>query len=218
MEEVGGHNALGLGGEELGPGGALTSGCRWETVPTQHHGDARLRHGDVEFLELADDPEVAPAGVLPSESADQLDGLVGKSRSSRSAVRVGPAPADHRTVPTEDGLRRDQERTPELARHETGEEGDNGTVGPGEAWTGDLAAKHNQLVAEHEDLGIFGDRVDPEDAERSEDASEEPVEEGERHGGRASPRAFPLVKLGRVVSGPFSSDSSTWRQAPGPST
>jgi hypothetical protein len=86
-------------------------------------------------------------------------------------------------VPTEDGLRRDQERTPAIARHETGEEDDNGTVGPGEAWTGDLAAKHSQLVAEHEDLCIFGDRVHPEDVEHFEDASEEAVEEGERHGG-----------------------------------
>src|ERR1035437_4813671 len=69
MEEVGGHDALGLGGEELGPGGALTSGSRWETVASQHHSDARLRHSDVEFLELADDPEVTPPGVLPSETA-----------------------------------------------------------------------------------------------------------------------------------------------------
>jgi NADPH:quinone reductase-like Zn-dependent oxidoreductase len=38
-------------------------------------------------------------------------------------------------------------------------------------------------VAEHEDLGIFGDRVHPEDVEHFEDASEEAVEEGERHGG-----------------------------------
>ena len=58
-------------------------------------------------------------------------------------------------MPTEDGLRRDQERTPALARHETSEEGDNGAVGPGEAGTSDLAAKHGQLVAEHEDLGIL---------------------------------------------------------------
>src|ERR1019366_4313657 len=170
MEEVGGHDALGLGGEELGPGGALTSGCRWETVPTQHHGDARLRHGDVEFLELADDPEVAPAGVPPSESADQLDGLVGKSRSSRSAVRVGPAPADHRTVPTEDGLRRDQERLPAFLRDKTSKQSDERSVAPGEAGTDDLAAKHGQLVAQDEDLGIFRRGIRPVDTEQPEDA------------------------------------------------
>src|ERR1019366_10739369 len=89
MEEVGGHDALGLGGEELGPGGALTSGCRWETVPTQDRRDARLRHRDTEFLEFADDPEVAPPGVLPRQAADQLHGLFGKGRTTWSAVREG---------------------------------------------------------------------------------------------------------------------------------
>ena len=118
-------------------------------------------------------------------------------------MRVGPAPLDQSAVPAEDRQGCDEEQTPALARYEASEEGDERTIGPGEAGSWDLAAKHGELVAEHEDLGIFGDRVDPEDAERSEDASEESVEEGERHGGRASPRAFPLVKLGRVVSGPF---------------
>src|SRR5450759_1869103 len=44
MEEVRGHNALGLGGEELGPRWALSPGCRWETVAAQHGRDARIRH------------------------------------------------------------------------------------------------------------------------------------------------------------------------------
>ena len=58
-------------------------------------------------------------------------------------------------MPAEECLRGDEERTPALARHKSGEEGDEGTVGPGEAGTGDLAAKHGQLMAEHEDLGIL---------------------------------------------------------------
>jgi hypothetical protein len=41
-----------------------------------------------------------------------------------------------------------------LARYETSEEGNEGTVGPGEAGTSDLAAKHGELVAQDEDLGI----------------------------------------------------------------
>jgi len=155
MEEVGGHDALGLGRKELGPDGTRAPVSRWETVPAQHRRDARLRHGDAELCELADDPELSPSGVLPRELADQLDGLVGKGRTTRPPVRVGPAPADERTVPTEDRLRRDEEQTPALARHETSEEGDKGSVGPGEAGTGNLAAKHSQLMAEHEDLGFL---------------------------------------------------------------
>jgi hypothetical protein len=172
-------------------------------VPTQHRSDARLRHADAEFLKLADDAEISPPGIFPSDAADQLDGLIEKGRTSRRTVRVGPVPADQCTVPTEDGLWPDEERAPALARHETSEEDDEGTVGPGEAGTGDLAAQHGQLVAEHEDLGVLGGCVHAVDAEHFQDAPDETVEEGERHGGRASPSSFPLVKLARRVSGPF---------------
>jgi hypothetical protein len=50
VEDVDGNDALGLGGEELAPSGALTSGSRWETVPTQDRRDARLRHREPSFL------------------------------------------------------------------------------------------------------------------------------------------------------------------------
>ena len=58
-------------------------------------------------------------------------------------------------MPAEDGLRRDEERTPALARHETREKRYDGAVGPGEAGTSDLAAKHGELVSQYEDLGIL---------------------------------------------------------------
>jgi hypothetical protein len=58
-------------------------------------------------------------------------------------------------VPVEDRLGCDEERTPALARYEASEEGDEGTIGPGESWSWDLAAKHGELVVEHEDLGIL---------------------------------------------------------------
>jgi hypothetical protein len=45
-------------------------------MTAQDRSDARLRHRDTELLELADDPEVAPPGVLPGESEDQFDRLL----------------------------------------------------------------------------------------------------------------------------------------------
>ena len=94
-------------------------------------------------------------GVLSRQAQGQLHGLAGKNRTARSTFRVRPVPANKRAVPAEDCLRGDEERTPALARHKSSEESDEGTVGPGEAGTGDLAAKHGQLMAEHEDLGIL---------------------------------------------------------------
>src|ERR1035441_9192900 len=64
VEEVRGHSALGLGGEELGPRWALSPGCRWETVAAQHGRDARHRHADAELLQLADDAETGEYVLL----------------------------------------------------------------------------------------------------------------------------------------------------------
>jgi hypothetical protein len=99
------------------------------------------------------------------------------------AVRVGPALADQRAEPVEDRLRRDDERCPALSGYESDQEGDEGTVGPGEAGTGDLAAKHGQLVAQDKDLGILGRSIRPVDTKDLEDASEQTVEEGQGHEG-----------------------------------
>jgi hypothetical protein len=63
------------------------------------------------------------------------------------------------------------------------------SIGPGESGTSDLATQHDQLVLKHEDLGILGHSVHPTHLNQFEDARGERVEEGERHGGRASPSA-----------------------------
>jgi hypothetical protein len=152
-------------------------------VPTQHRSDAGLRHADPEFLELADDAEIAPSGVLSRQAQDQLYGPVGKGRMTWSTMRVGPLPANKRAVPAEDCLRRDEERTPALARYEASEEGDERTIAPGEAGSWDLAAKHGELVAEHEDLGILRSAISPVEAKALDDTSEQTKEEGQGHGG-----------------------------------
>jgi len=119
-------------------------------------------------------------------------------------------------VPAKDRLRRDEERLPAFPRDETGKQSDERAVGPGEAGTGDLAAKHGQLVAEHEDLCIFRRGIGPVDTKNLEDASEQTVDKGQGHGGRAWPVASCLVKPDRQVSGPFR--SCTMRPAKSVST
>jgi hypothetical protein len=124
-------------------------------VAAQHGRDARLRHCDAELLQLADDAEISPPGVLPPQAAYQLHGLFGKTRTTWSAVRVGPALLDQRAVPAQDRLWADEERSPVFSRNKTGQEGNEGTVGPGEAGTSDLAVKHGELVAQYEDLRLL---------------------------------------------------------------
>jgi hypothetical protein len=70
-------------------------------------------------------------------------------------------------------------------------------VVPGKAGIGDLAAKHGQLVAQHEDLGVLRRGIRPVDANDLEHAPDQTVEEGQCHRGGASPRAFRQVKPGQ---------------------
>jgi hypothetical protein len=90
-----------------------------------------------------------------------------------------------------------------FSRNKTGQEGDEGPVGPGEAGTGDLAAQRGQLVAEYEDLSVLGRGIHPMDANDLYDAPDETEEEGQGHDRQASPSLLWLVKLGQGVFGPF---------------
>ena len=77
-------DALGLGAEELGPGGTRSPWRWWKPMASQDVGDAALGDRDAELLQLPDDAQVAPARVLPGEADDQLDGLLGQGRPSWS--------------------------------------------------------------------------------------------------------------------------------------
>jgi len=68
-------------------------------------------------------------------------------------------------------------------------------VSPGEAGTGDLAAHDGELVSEDEDLCILGHGVHPVHPDTLEDATDQTVEETERHSERACWDASWLVKL-----------------------
>src|ERR1019366_4539073 len=137
------------------------------------------------------------------QAEDQLYGIVGKRRATGAGVWVGPPSPDESALPVEDRPWCDQKRAPSLARHETGEEGDEGPIGPGEAGTGDLTTQNCQLVAQHENLRVLGHLVHPIHEDQLEDAPEEPVEEGQRRELRASPSASWLVKSGRRVNALF---------------
>ena len=97
-------------------------------------------------------------------------------------VGVRPAAADEVAVPVEDGLRRDQERSPPLARDQAGDQGDERSVGPAEAWPADLAAEHRQLVAQDEYLGVFPEAIPAMGTNEPEYPAKGLVEEGQGHG------------------------------------
>jgi hypothetical protein len=115
-------------------------------VTRKDSGDARFGHRHTERSLLADDAHIGPSVILTCEPHDQLDGLIREHWAPRPTVGVGPVSSDEVTVPIENRLRRDEERRPPLARYEPGEQRNDGPDRPGQTRTGDLAAKHCQLV------------------------------------------------------------------------
>lgn len=97
-------------------------------------------------------------------------------------------------MPAQDGLGGDEERCPALLRDEPRQGGDDRPIGPGEAGTCDLTAKDRNLVAQHEDLGVVGSGVHVVDGQDLKDATDQAVEEAERHRSARSLFTTCLVK------------------------
>jgi hypothetical protein len=72
------------------------------------------RDPDPQLEQLSPDPHVAPPGILPPQSEDQLPDLGVESGASGRAVRPGPFPSHHLPMPPERGLGPDQEGDPRL--------------------------------------------------------------------------------------------------------
>src|SRR5664280_803812 len=173
---------------------------------------------------VADEESEHPTGIL------QVRGEIAGHLCDPWAVRVGGGSEDvrdaalhfddeqHVVAPQEDSVDVEEVRghnalglggeelgprwalSPGFSRNKTGQEGDEGTVGPGEAETGDLPVQHGQLVAEYEDLSVLGRGIHPMNANDLHDAPDETVEEGQGEERQASPSVSWLVKLGQGVS------------------
>jgi hypothetical protein len=91
-------------------------------------------------------------------------------------------PPDKRPAPAQDRLGRDEERRPALPRHQSGQGRDDCPIGPAEPGAGDLAAQDGELLAKHQNLRVLGDGVHVVDAQELDDATDQAVEEAERHG------------------------------------
>jgi len=73
---------------------------------------------------------------------------------------------------------------PPLTRDEARKQADQAAVGPGEARTADLAAQHSELVAQGDDLRVFGELVQPVGADELDEPTREVVEERQGHMGQ----------------------------------
>src|SRR4051794_28082110 len=151
LEEVDGQHAGGLGAQELQPTRiGVSRWRRWDPVALQDPTDRRGADAVTEFEQLALDPAVPPARVLPRHTLYQRGEDV-VDRWPSGPVRVGPSPAYEVAVPAQDGARGDQAVAPQVLGQPPGEGGEDRPVGPVEAWSR-VGARPRSLPAPPNDL------------------------------------------------------------------
>jgi hypothetical protein len=135
----------------------VSAWCRIDAGVVEDLPYRRRRQRVAEAAEFAVDAPVSPGRVVARHFQRQIaDNSLGRRASTTTGV--APAALDDGGMPAQQGARRDDEA--KLATVPVGEEpgqcGEDRAVGPG--WPGyfDTALQHGDLVAQDQDLGVFG--------------------------------------------------------------
>jgi hypothetical protein len=176
---AGGEEAVRLRPEELRPGRSNPAWSRAEAALAKHRGDGRGRDVDPELQEFASDSEVAPPGVLPTESKDQVLDRGIKGRATGTAGPASTPPPRELSVPPDERVLAHHEALPSIPGQQLGSSCQERAIGIGEAGSGPSSTKDLQLVAEHGPLQI--PLVDAKAQEQAQQATEEPVAQRQEH-------------------------------------
>src|SRR6266545_2601410 len=149
-----GEQAVRLQPEELGPGRADPAWCRAEAALAKHRGDGGVRDVDPELHEFAPDPEVSAPRVLPTQPTDQLLDRGIEGRTTGPAARASRTPPQELSVPSEEGVRADQEAPPPVPGEQSGRRGQQRPIGGGKARSRSSSSENLQLASEHDRLEI----------------------------------------------------------------
>ena len=114
---------------------------------------------------------VAPTGVLGGQADNQLLQVPVEWWSSWLAVRIGPGAGDQSPVPAQQRLRVDQEAGPAGSGQRAADGGEQGSVGGLQPGSWELAAEDGELVAQDEDLQVFGRVAAAEQGEQLDQAA-----------------------------------------------
>ena len=153
---------------------------------------------------------VAPLGILRRQAEHHGRGALRDSRSTGSALRVGPQRLATRfPVPAQQGRRLDEEASEMSAGEQSCESRQHRPVGRLQRWSAHLASQDRHLVAQQDDLdGDIG--VTAEDAsDELEDAVERPVEEREGRGRMLAAPESSRQSAGRRLRMAFSARTGT---------
>ncbi len=173
---------LGLGSQELAPGGAATARSRAEAVRPKERADLRGGDPDPEFGELAPDPEAAPPGVLPPHPKDQLSNLVAdRGPAARGGPPEAPLPPNQLPVPAKQRLRADHERRPPNSRKGPAHRGHENTVATAKTGPPGLALQDLQLVAKDDYLDVAVQMIGGA-SDKLDQSAQQQAHEREEHG------------------------------------
>ena len=107
---------VGVRTQEVAPADLCASARRGHAGLPQDLPDRRCRNADADTGEFTDDPLVSPARVLTRKPKHEFTDLLRDRGSTRSPSRTRP-PFPHKlAMPTQQGVRADEERPPPSAQ------------------------------------------------------------------------------------------------------
>src|SRR5262249_36186669 len=154
---------------------------RSQLVGKQDPPDRARGHAHAELEQLAGDPRIAPARILPREAQDQLADAIIDGRPAAASTRVRPPAAHELPVPAQKCLRRHDQTASARLRQEWRQRGQEGATGWPQRGASLLPSEHNQLMAQDEQLDVFGELSAPVPDQQPEHSREGEIGERKQH-------------------------------------
>jgi hypothetical protein len=207
VDEVGGDDAAGLGGQELLPGWPRAAGRGIDPGVVQDLPDRGGRDRVAEPDQLALHPPVPPRGVLRRDADHELADRGRRGRPSRTAAAgVVPLARHQPTVPGEQRRGRHREHlAPPAAGNQSRQRREPQPVGWLITNPADLAAQQRVLVPQHQKLGILEHLPPGQHCQAAQQAANEQVDDRNDHSamipGRQSAQARSSNRAPRMTVG-----------------
>jgi len=182
-KEVRGQHAVGLGAQELRPGGS-TPRCRPQAMSAQDPPDRGGRDTNAELSKLALDADTSPVSVLSPEANDEPDQFVAHRWSARPPLLPPTAPLvlGRFPVPSQQGVGGHQEGPPPGSMKQSAERSEDGTIDwPIPDTCMELSFENLHLVPKHHDLDVLFRLGLTHGPNESKDAAGTVVKEREGH-------------------------------------
>ena len=160
-EEVAGEHAGGLLAQELRPARPRAPRRRPKPVGKQDAPDRARRDTQAQLQQLAGDPRVAPARVLPCEAQSELADAIIDRRTAAVSTRLRPLAAHELPVPAQKRLWRHDQATPAWLRQDSRQRGKQGAIGRAQRRALLLPPEHDALMPQDEQLDVFSELAAP---------------------------------------------------------